>query len=77
MNISLDVPVGQYRHLTKEELEELDRLTGESTKTEEGSMLAKDSEAKPQKAKFTSKKPQNKQPSTPRDKKFRRKDRES
>lgn len=38
MNIQLDVPVGQYRHLTKEELEELDRLTGSSTKTEEGSL---------------------------------------
>ena len=38
MNIELDVPVGQYRHLTKNELDELDRLTGESIKTEEGSL---------------------------------------
>lgn len=38
MNIELDVPVGQYRHLTKAELGELDRLTGESIKTEEASL---------------------------------------
>lgn len=37
MNIELDVPVGKYRHLTTEELKELERLTGESTKTEEAS----------------------------------------
>lgn len=37
MNVQLDVPVGQYRNLTKEELDELDRLTGESIKTEEAS----------------------------------------
>lgn len=38
MNIELDVPVGQYRHLTGQELDELDRLTSESTKTKEGSL---------------------------------------
>ena len=41
MNIKLDTAVGQYRHLTKEELAELDRLTGESIKTEEASLQAK------------------------------------
>jgi 23S rRNA pseudouridine2604 synthase len=32
MNVSLDVPHGTYRDLTKEELEEIERLTSESTK---------------------------------------------
>jgi 23S rRNA pseudouridine2604 synthase len=41
MNIELDVPLGKYRHLTKEELKELDRLTGESIKTEEASVEQK------------------------------------
>jgi 23S rRNA pseudouridine2604 synthase len=38
MNIKLDVEVGQYRHLTQKELEGLDKLTGESIKTEEASL---------------------------------------
>lgn len=38
MNIPLDVPVGKYRHLTEKELSELNKLLGESTKTEEGSL---------------------------------------
>ncbi|WP_029035505.1 23S rRNA pseudouridine(2604) synthase RluF [Salinimicrobium terrae] len=38
MNIKLDVEIGQYRHLTKEELEQLDRLTSESVKTKEASL---------------------------------------
>lgn len=38
MNISLDVPVGKYREITKAEMTELNRLIGESTKTEEGSL---------------------------------------
>lgn len=38
MNISLDVPVGKYRDITKAEMDELNRLIGESTKTEEGSL---------------------------------------
>lgn len=38
MNISLDVPVGKYREITKAEMDELNRLIGESTKTEEGSL---------------------------------------
>ena len=43
MNISLDVPVGQYRHLTEKELSDLDKLTGASTKTEEASLPKKTS----------------------------------
>lgn len=38
MNISLDVPTGKHREITKSELDELNRLIGESTKTEEGSL---------------------------------------
>ena len=38
MNISLDVPGGKYRDITKAEMDELNRLIGESTKTEEGSL---------------------------------------
>ena len=38
INISLDVPVGKYRDITKAEMDELNRLIGESTKTEEGSL---------------------------------------
>lgn len=41
MNIKLDVPVGQYRHLSKEELTELSRLTDDSGKTEEASLPKK------------------------------------
>ncbi|ALM20418.1 pseudouridine synthase [Nonlabens sp. MIC269] len=33
MNVSLDIPVGQYRDLTKVELSEIRRLTASSTKT--------------------------------------------
>ena len=39
MNVSLDIPVGEWRDLTKEELDTINSLTGESTKTEEGSLL--------------------------------------
>lgn len=38
MNIVLDVPVGKYRNLSEEELEELERLTSDSTKTREASI---------------------------------------
>ena len=38
MNISLDVPVGKYRDITSSEMNELNRLIGDSTKTEEGSL---------------------------------------
>lgn len=37
VNIPLDVPVGKYRHLTPEELSTLERLIGDSVKTEEAS----------------------------------------
>ena len=33
MNITLDVPVGEYRELTKEEFRELNALLASSTKT--------------------------------------------
>ncbi len=33
MNVKLDIPHGTYRDLTKEELDELDRLTSQSSKT--------------------------------------------
>lgn len=38
MNISLDVPVGKYREITKAEMDELNRLIGDSVKTKEGSL---------------------------------------
>lgn len=38
MNLSLDVPLGKYREITKEEMNTLNLLIGESTKTEEGSL---------------------------------------
>src|SRR5690606_16612431 len=37
VNIKLDVPVGKYRHLTSEELSTMERLIGDSVKTEEAS----------------------------------------
>ena len=40
VNIPLDVPVGKYRHLTPEELETMERLIGDSVKTEEASKLS-------------------------------------
>ena len=33
MNISLDIPVGQWRDLTASELKEINRLVADSTKT--------------------------------------------
>lgn len=38
INVSLDVPVGKYRELTKAELDELNRLIAPSLKTEEASI---------------------------------------
>ena len=38
MNLSLDVALGKYREITKEEMNTLNLLIGESTKTEEGSL---------------------------------------
>ena len=37
MNIKLDVPYGKYRELTKAEMDELNKLIGDSSKTEEAS----------------------------------------
>ncbi len=39
MNINLDIPVGEYRHLTNKELQSLNKLIGNSSKTEEASSL--------------------------------------
>ena len=77
MNIELDVPVGQYRHLTTKELEELDHLTGASIKTEEGSVITPASEAKNTQRPNSNKAPENKRPQPKARKNFRRKDRES
>lgn len=38
INISLDVPVGKYRHLTAEEIKQLNQLIAPSSKTEEASI---------------------------------------
>lgn len=38
MNVGLDIPVGKWRDLTKEELSELNALLEDSTKTEEASI---------------------------------------
>ena len=37
MNLELDVPYGKYREVTKAEMKELNRLIGDSSKTEEAS----------------------------------------
>ncbi|MFK7001024.1 23S rRNA pseudouridine(2604) synthase RluF [Flavobacterium oreochromis] len=39
INISLDIPVGRYRDLTKSEIDELSKLIAPSSKTEEASFL--------------------------------------
>lgn len=77
MNIKLDVPVGQYRHLTKDELEELDRLTGASVKTEEGSVPPPASQENNKPRKKSSSSATKKKPQSKAHRNFRRKDRES
>lgn len=77
MNIELDVPVGQYRHLTTTELIELDRLTGASIKTAEGSVTTPASEPEKSKRRISPKAPKEKRPQLKARKKFRKKDRES
>lgn len=62
MNIPLDVPVGQYRHLTLGELEKLNHLLEESTKTEEASLLE---ENKEKRQRFSSKTQSKKDSSKP------------
>lgn len=76
MNIELDVPVGQYRDLTKEELQELDRLTGESIKTKEASLSQPNSGEKSP-VKLSTKKPSDGKKISGKQKPFRRKDKES
>lgn len=39
MNVMLDVPVGKYRNLTQEELDTINKMVDESSKTEEASKL--------------------------------------
>ncbi|MBL0685616.1 23S rRNA pseudouridine(2604) synthase RluF [Aquimarina mytili] len=39
MNVSLDVPVGQWRYLTEEELKVINTDVGDSSKTEEASVI--------------------------------------
>ncbi|WP_081208908.1 23S rRNA pseudouridine(2604) synthase RluF [Salegentibacter sediminis] len=41
MNVSLDLPVGQWRDLTREELETINKMVDDSIKTEEASKLEK------------------------------------
>lgn len=66
MNIPLDVPLGKYRHLTSRELQELEELTGGSTKTEEASLPQKTPKAKKPAEK---RKPGNKRGSSPQNNK--------
>ena len=48
MNVPLDVPIGKWRHITKAELKEIDRLVNTSSKTEEAShFLAENKTLKP------------------------------
>ncbi len=39
MNVSLDVPLGEWRYLTNEELKEINTDVGDSSKTEEASVI--------------------------------------
>lgn len=77
MNIELDVPVGQYRHLTTTELMELYRLTGASIKTAEGAVTTPASEPENSKRRISPKAPEEKRPPLKTRKNFRKKDRES
>jgi 23S rRNA pseudouridine2604 synthase len=74
MNIPLDVQVGKYRSLTEKELNELNRLLEESTKTEEGSIKKNPKEKKPAKADLQkSSRPQKRSPlSSEKKKDFRK-----
>lgn len=75
MNIPLDIPVGKYRNLTSKELQELNLLLGESTKTEEGSILretVKKEEDSPRGNKKHSGKPKNTSHSSEKKKVFKK-----
>ncbi|MGA8855057.1 MAG: pseudouridine synthase, partial [Christiangramia sp.] len=51
MNVSLDIPVGEWRDLTSEELNTINSLTDESTKTEEGSLIETQKKENPRRGK--------------------------
>jgi len=53
MNVTLDIPVGQWRYLTEEELKVINADVGDSSKTEEASRIK---ESKPQHRNTTPKK---------------------
>lgn len=65
MNIQLDVSVGKYRHLSSEELRELNQLLGESTKTEEGSITKESTGKNKDIQQLTKSKPQRKRDTAP------------
>lgn len=46
MNVNLDIPVGEWRDLTSKEINTINNLLGESTKTEEGSLIETSSNSK-------------------------------
>ncbi|MFZ0490473.1 MAG: 23S rRNA pseudouridine(2604) synthase RluF [Salegentibacter sp.] len=51
MNVMLDVPVGKWRDLTQEELDTINRMVDESSKTEEASKLSKEnSQTRPERS---------------------------
>lgn len=77
MNIELDVPVGQYRHITQKELDDLDHLTGESSKTEDASVEQKPVSSKPKPSNTTSKKTFKKSPENQKNFRSKRRNRES
>lgn len=56
MNVSLDVPVGTWRDLTKEELQTINKMVDESSKTEEASALPESRRSATTRKAFTSKK---------------------
>lgn len=56
MNVSLDVPVGNWRDLTKEELQTINKMVDESSKTEEASALPESRRSVTSKKAFTPKK---------------------
>ncbi|UZH54368.1 23S rRNA pseudouridine(2604) synthase RluF [Salinimicrobium tongyeongense] len=77
MNIKLDVPVGQYRHITPKELEELDRLTGDSSKTEDASAGTNSQNPQPKSPPTTPKKSFSKKPENRKNFRSKRRNRES
>lgn len=51
MNVDLDIPTGEWRDLSPQELNTINELLENSTKTQEGSLKGKESEIKPRKKK--------------------------